>query len=344
MRTAVTRQQDVLGFVGRGTRVLLYSQSPILSAVTEPELIWLSPRPGTIGVGPSDERMYVVDPRDEKAPYRYPFLPPFRDAVCAPASPASDGHLDGFPVHSREFHCAHIYGCLRRVLDIWQRYFHAEIPWHFDDHFTRLEIVSWMNWDNAHSGYGFLEAGIGESDGGLKHPYALNFDVLAHELGHSLLYSRLGVPALRQATQEYLALHEAFADLIALISALHFDDFDDRLLEATCGNLYQLNELNRIAEMSDTDQIRVASNALTMADVDASFASGIDACDEHRLGQPMTGVIFDIFFDVYLDELRLNGIIAQDLAHAATDTQASAQDIASIHNQFSQAERSARIQ
>jgi hypothetical protein len=206
------------------------------------------------------------------------------------------------------------------VLDIWQRYFHAEIPWHFDDQVTQLEIVSWMNWDNAHSGYGFLEAGIGESDGGFKHPYALNFDVLAHELGHSLLYSRLGVPALGQATQEYLALHEAFADLIALISALHFDDFDDRLLEATCGNLYQLNELNRIAEMSDTDQIRVASNALTMADVDASFASGIDACDEHRLGQPMTGAIFDIFVDVYLDELRLNGIIAQDLAHAATDT------------------------
>ena len=317
MSVARLKWREPNGFVGRGTRVLLYSQSPVLSAVTTPETVWLSSLPGTLGRGPSDERMYVVDPKTDKAPYRFPDLPPFSGAVHAPVSISGQGHLDHFETDTAEFRAAHIYGCLRHVLDIWERYFGHHIPWHFAAHYARLEIVAWTDWDNAHSGYGFLEAGIGIADSGQRQHYALNFDVLAHELGHSILYSRLGVPARGAATQEYLALHEAFADVIALISVLHFRDFDDRLLRSTGGNLYQLNELNRIAEMSDSEQIRVASNALTMTDVAAGFGADVEACDEHRLGQPVTGAIFDVLVEVYSDRLRRSGVVAEDLLQAS---------------------------
>ena len=52
-----------------------------------------------------------------------------------------------------------------------------------------------------------------------------------------------------------------------MIAVLHFDSVVDGLLRSTRGNLYLPNELNRIGELSDTEQIRVASHSLTMADV-----------------------------------------------------------------------------
>ena len=45
-----------------GTRVRLFAQSQYLEDFQEPETIWLSPPAGTVGAGPSDDRMYVVDP------------------------------------------------------------------------------------------------------------------------------------------------------------------------------------------------------------------------------------------------------------------------------------------
>ena len=53
-------------------------------------------------------------------------------------------------------------------------------------------------WDNAQPGYGFLEFGYGRRPGGgIDHdrPYCENFDVLAHELGHSIIFSQVGFPS-----------------------------------------------------------------------------------------------------------------------------------------------------
>ena len=66
-----------------GTRVRLFPQTPVHGENIEPETVVLSTPPELIGPGPSDDRMYVIDPLDK--PFAYgrnaaptgppPFLP-----------------------------------------------------------------------------------------------------------------------------------------------------------------------------------------------------------------------------------------------------------------------------
>ena len=91
--------------------------------------------------------------------------------------------------------------------------------------------------------------------------------MLAHEIGHAFIYSLLGVPPPDRVSAEYLAFHESAADCTAMIAVLHFNSVVDDLLRASRGNIYLPNELNRIGELSDTEQLRVASHSLRMADV-----------------------------------------------------------------------------
>lgn len=292
-----------------GTKVRLFPQSPSLSGFAEPELVWLSPPAGTVQAGPRDDRFLVADAVDKREPYLYPYLPPYRGATNAPVSPGPDGHFDHLPVGSRPFLVVHAYGCLRRVLDIFESYLGRQLPWQFASSYDRCEVIPLMDWDNAQSGFGFMEFGFAPEEAGTALPLALNFDVLAHELGHAILFSIMGLPSDGRRTQEFGAFHEASADLIALLSSMHFDSVLDRLLRATKGNIYALNEINRIAEVSDSRQIRIASNTRKMSEV-----MGTD--DVHDLSRPMTGAIFDAMAYVFLLTLRDSGLIPDELMQA----------------------------
>ena len=297
---------------GKGTRFRLFPQSPVLKAFREPELVWVSTPPGRIRPGPADERMYVVDAVGKRDPYEWPpNAPPYRGERNPPAAPGADGHFDRLEPDSRAFMAAHVYGALHRVLDIWDDYCGHRIPWHFHDDYPRLEIIPLIEWDNAQSGYGFIETGYGDSAQG-RQPYCLNFDVIAHELGHSIVFSEVGVPSEVTFTNAYSGFHESAGDLVALISVLHFAAFVEHLLATTRGNLYALNELNRIGELSETEQIRLASNSLKMADV-AYGERQLSQPELHRLGQPLTGALFDILVEVFQARLVENGLISSEL-------------------------------
>jgi len=105
-----------------GTRFLLYPQSPTTPGYDKPELVWISDKQGSILPGPQNARMYVVDPVDPKEPYEYPFLPPFHGAKAPPVEPSPDGHFDHLQPGSRAFLCAHAFGCVARILDVWEGY------------------------------------------------------------------------------------------------------------------------------------------------------------------------------------------------------------------------------
>jgi hypothetical protein len=300
---------------GRGTRFRLYAQPPILEAVMEPETVWISLPPGSVAPGPADRRMYVVDAIDKAAPYDFPSLPPWQGSRNPPVQPGPDGHFDHLNPRSREFMAAHMYGTLRFVLDVWERYWGEEIPWHFAPDYPRLELVPIVEWNNAHSGYGFIETGyarIGEPD---PQPFCLNFDVLAHELGHAFIYGLLGTPPAEELRPTYLALHEWAADCVAMIAVLHFDSVVDRLLERTSGNLYLPNELNRIGELSETEQIRLATHSLTLADVPDLHTPAhlISHPQRHAMSMPLTGAVFDILVEVFEELLVEDKLINQEL-------------------------------
>jgi hypothetical protein len=257
--------------------------------------------------------MYVIEPLGKGAPYGvdftaygspYLYLPPWRGPIRPPALPDADGHFDHLEVGSPAFEMAHSYGCVRFVLDVWERYFGRPIDWHFSPQHERLEIVLLPEWDNAHVGWGFMEVGAYTSETGEVRPFTLNFDTLAHELGHLIIYSEVGIPPLQDVASEYFGFHEAAADLTALLAVLHFDSVVSRLLEMTRGNLYTFNELNRFAELSDNEQIRIVGNASRLSD----FASGWT--DEHDLSEPLTGALFDIFVDIFHESLLERGLIS----------------------------------
>jgi hypothetical protein len=306
-----------------GTRFRLFPQPSFLAPYRKPITVTLSPPAGSVGRGPSDLRMHVVHPIGKRWPYGlirgpygspYMYLPPWEGLIEPVARPGPDGHFDHLEPGTPEFEAAHVYGGVRWVLDVWERYFERSIPWHFRRDYASLEISLLDGLDNAAGGYGFLEIGAGPPAAGALQPFSLNLDVVAHEVGHLIIYAEVGLPQPDMADGEYFGFHESAADLVALLSVAHFEPVIDDLFETTRGNLYVLNELNRFAELSQTTQIRLASNMKRMSDFSAGWT------DEHDLSLPLTGAVFDILVDIFhelLVERRLIGPALETLADQA---------------------------
>jgi hypothetical protein len=119
------------------------------------------------------------------------------------------------------------------------------------------------------------------------------------------------VPTVETEQGEYFGFHESAADTVALISALHFDSVVDELLRNTSGNLYTLNRLNRIGELTENKQLRLAANASRLSE----FATGWT--DEHALSEPLTGAVFDILVDIFHEALLERGLISPQMEDLA---------------------------
>jgi hypothetical protein len=332
----VSRSLDIR-LAQEGTRFLLFAQPRFLQredgtgpVFPEPEVVAVSVPAGQVQPGPSDERMYVVDAVG-KLPYNRFFQPPYR-GQSRPSVEPRDGHFTHLEPGTREFSAATMYATVRRVLDIWEDYFGRRIEWHFESEFARLEMIPLVEWDNAQSGYGFLEFGFGVTPRGtIDHalPYCENFDVLAHELGHSIVFSEVGFPSNpADPAVDYGGLHESSGDLTAIVALLHFDSFVDYLLAMTKGNLLTVNGLDRVGELSDSREIRVALNAKRMSDVGE---------EPHERSLPLTGAVFDTMVEVFQQELVRRGLIEQALRDASNNVPGQQVDLDEIARRFSAA-------
>lgn len=302
-----------------GTLVRLFPQSEGYDA---PVTVELSLPAGTVGPGPTDPTMRTILPVNKEGPFEPPnYMPPYMGALQPPAEPDRFGNFDHIPVDAPQFLSQHLYGGIRRTLDCWERYLGSPVVWWHVARRPQLELVPLLDWNNAHSGPGFIETGMRQTKTGRERLFALNFDVVAHETGHAILFAEVGVPSLDRLTAGYLAFQESFSDLIALISALHFPSVVDRLLAQTGGNLYVLNLVARIGELSEVEQIRVADNETTMGDiVDMELADDGEWIDPsglnrtaHHVAQPLTGAIFDVLVDLFQDNLVTAGVLPAPL-------------------------------
>ena len=298
-----------------GTLVRLFPQS---EGYETPVTVELSLPAGSVAAGPTDAAMRTVLPADKGGPYEPPeFMPPYKGATLPPAEPNALGNFDRIPVDAPQFLSQHLYGGVRRTLDCWHRYLGRPVVWWHAAELPQLELIPLLAWNNAHSGPGFIETGVRETSTGEARLFALNMDVIAHETGHAILFAEVGVPALSHLTAGYLAFQESFSDLIALITALHFPSVVERLLARTRGNLYVLNLVSRIGELSEVEQIRVADNETTMGDiVNMKLAANGEWIDPsglnrtaHHVAQPLTGAIFDVLVDLFQDNLVSAGVL-----------------------------------
>jgi hypothetical protein len=279
--------------------------------------------------------MYVVDAIRKDQPYDSFDLPPYRGARNPPVRPGPDGHFDHLEPGTRAFMAAHMYGSIRFVLDVWEGYLGGEFPWHFAKDFARLELVPVVGWDNAQCGYGFIETGFARMGSTRSNPFCLDFDVLAHELGHAIIYSLLGLPPVDRVSAEFFGFHESAADCAAMIAVLHFDSVVDNLLRTSHGNIYLPNELNRIGELSETDQLRLASNSLTLADVpDLKTPASVLGRDHHLIGLPLTGAFFAILVEVFQQFLVEQRFISRELDELSRTEEAGHAFAAAVQAEF----------
>lgn len=307
-----------------GTRFRLFPQVPFLRPGEEPDTVYVATPAGGIGPGPSDNRMFVSDPIGKPWPYGFvergvasPFLylPPWEGRTRRPVQPSAEGHFDHLEPGTLDFEAAHAFGAVHFVLDIWETYFGRSIDWHFGGQEVPLEISLYPHFDNAQAGFGFLELGADIGDEGDVRPFSLDFDIIAHEVGHLIIYAELGVAQPDRESGEYHGFHESAADLVALLSLLHFDSVVKRVLDESRGNLYTYNELNRFAELSDNSQIRLASNAVRLS----AFADGWTK--EHHLSEPLTGALFDILVDIFHESLLERNLISGEVEDLADQLQ-----------------------
>jgi hypothetical protein len=318
-----------------GTRFRLFAQSRFLPAFAVPETVIVSQPPGSIKAGPEDARMFVVDAAN-KIPYgEQGALAPQQTGPSLPGvKPGADGHFDQLDPDSREFKSAAMYATVRRTMDIWQDYHGGKIEWFFRSSFPKMLLVPSIEWDNAQSGYGFLEFGFGRKAGpggqpviDHSNPHCLNFDVLAHEIGHNILFTLVGLPN-GEGTSDFGGFHESGGDLTAIVAVLHFNSVVDHILANSKGNLFTVNELSRLGETANGREIRRAFNNLKMSNVGG---------EPHDRSQPLAGAIFDIFVDAFQMELVRRLLITQQLADRSQFGKAPESELPAINAAFAAA-------
>lgn len=320
-------------FKARGTRFLIYPQPRWLSGFSKPVIVYLDAAAGTIKAGPEDDRIYVVDAVEKDAYYddgRMPpdsgRRPPYTGAAhYPPAQPDARGHFDHIKPEMPTFYAATVFATVRCVLATWEQYFGRQLPWFFRRTYRRLELIPRANSNSSWSRYGYIECGFPQLPRRSK-PDCTNFDVVAHEVGHTILKEVIGYRNRRPLA--YRAFEEASADLVAIVSSLHFDSVVRYLLEHTKGNLFSANLLSRIGDLSKTWGGRTAFNNATM-----SHVKNLPDPDKYDLAEPFTGATFDIFVEIYEDSLIERGAIPKELGDRSGRARRR-REIAKIQREF----------
>ena len=256
-------------------RLRIFPQSPLGGGLPRLETITVSPRAGSVGPGPSDRRMFAIE-----APGKRPYSvgPDVGVAALARARPAPVDAVPPGPFRPpparrpRLPRRAPLRLCPLRARRLGGLHRGAD-PLALRAPLPAARARRARRWRNAHMGYGYLEAGERRLADGRIADLCLDFDVIAHEVGHALMMSLAGrfsrsgsAPTTRRCTRPRRTGRRSSP-------SLHLDAHVEELLETTHGDLDSFNRLNRFAEFSSSRQIRLANNAATMWD----FARGFRA-------------------------------------------------------------------
>jgi hypothetical protein len=133
------------------------------------------------------------------------------------------------------FLAQHVYGVAMHTLDIFETTLGRRMPWNPEG---RLILKARDLVTATDTGYerGSNTIRFGSVDRmGYKVPTALYRDIVAHEVTHAILDGFRPAWADQMATLEQLAMHEALADLVAILSVFSSRDIVYRQLEVAAG-------------------------------------------------------------------------------------------------------------
>jgi hypothetical protein len=141
-----------------------------------------------------------------------------------------------------------------------------------------------------------------EDDPGENLPFQLIFtclsqDIIAHEVAHAALH-RLHPHFNDPTSPQVIALHEAFADLVAVFQRFTYTDVVREVIRRTRGNLYDERDLlaNIGAQFGAAAGMGGALRSLARTTTPAEFAR---TKEPHALGRILVEAVFDGFVKTY---------------------------------------------
>ena len=322
-----------------GTRFRIFVQPPYVPGFEQPVTIYVDTGSDPIEPGPADPLLYVLDAENKpgyraEAPHEAQRFRgrPWRGSVNPhTAGPNPDGHFDHLEPHDPAFPAASVYATARHVLNFWNRVFADAgvdkiTAWHHDpealraegeDQFPeRLQLVPRSASAGARAGYGYVELGRDNPghryrgrDGSPLRIYQRgamwqNFDVIAHEVGHAILFRKIGFPGAARGKRdwfdfpdpEFLAFHESMADLMAILALLDFKEAREYILIRREG-------LDVIAGVGDLQRVNHTGflpirSALNTAKFPGGGAQ-LDNRQAHENSMPLTAAVFGALGEVY---------------------------------------------
>jgi hypothetical protein len=135
-------------------------------------------------------------------------------------------------------------------------------------------------------------------EGGSRVFTCLSRDIVAHETGHAILDGL--APDLYDAiTPQSLALHEAIADIVALLMAFRSNRLRDAVLRQTGGSIKDSTAFNSIAEefgraldrTKRTGYLRNLLNEHTLDDVSGT--------EPHQLSEVLSGALYTVMVETH---------------------------------------------
>lgn len=254
--------------------------------------------------GPVSPRVAVVDfePQTGRLAPPVPFEPP--------AKVNGDGHyrierpmLMGDTQVERSAAAVSVFGAVHKTIKMWEEpdALGRRVDWAFDG--PQLLVVphagEWANAFYERESRSLQFFSFAGPHGRTIHT-AHSQDIVAHETAHALL-DGIAPDLYGAITPQSLAIHEAVADLTALLVSLRCRELTERVVEQTRGDISRSSVFRGLAEqfaggLGRRGFLRDLGNELSMGDVPSD--------DPHALSQIVSGAFYRVLLRTYEDLRR----------------------------------------
>jgi hypothetical protein len=149
---------------------------------------------------------------------------------------------------------------------------------------------------------------------------SLSLDIVAHETGHAILDGI--VPSLYDSiSPQSLALHEAIADLVAVLVSFYSRELVEAVLSQSKGSIQNSNAFSSLAEefgeiLDETGRVGYLRNLLNDTNLDPDDkANCVRHAEPHELSQVLSGALYKLMMKLHEDlkkEYRRNHSSQED--------------------------------